>query len=124
MDTMIWPTTPVDATLTQEGEAADSKVTGEALAKKANSTDVNDALATKCPVLIETNVTQNSDTNGNVYTNFSSSEYVIVEVWAQDAIASLFLTGSYMFAMHLSDFNGNSIGAKNNVTVWYRYYKR
>ena len=31
MDTMIWPTTPVDATLTQEGEAADAKVTGDAL---------------------------------------------------------------------------------------------
>lgn len=111
MDTMIWPTTPVDATLTKEGEAADAKATKE-------------ALATKCPALLETYVTQNSDINGNVYTNFSTSEYVIVEVWAQDAVASLFLTGSYMFAMHLSDFNGNSIGEKNNVTVWYRYYKR
>ena len=124
MNTMMWPTTPIDATLSQEGEAADAKATGDALFKKANSTDVNNALATKCPVLIETYITQNSDSNGNVYTNFSSSEYAIVEVWTQNAIASLFLTGQYKFAMHLSDFNGNSIGERNNVTVWYRYYNR
>lgn len=118
MNTMMWPTTPIDATLTQEGEAADAKATGDALSY------VNNALATKCPALIETYITQNSDSNGNVYTNISSSEYAIVEVWAQDAVASLFLTGTYKFAMHLSDFNGNSIGERNNVTVWYRYYKR
>lgn len=39
MDTMIWPTTPVDATLTQEDEAADAKATGDALDKRLRYPD-------------------------------------------------------------------------------------
>ena len=34
MNTMMFPTTPIDATLTQEGEAADAKATGDALGKR------------------------------------------------------------------------------------------
>ena len=34
MNTMMWPTIPVDATLSQEGEAADAKATGDALGKR------------------------------------------------------------------------------------------
>ena len=34
MNTMMCPTLPVDATLSQEGEAADAKATGDALGKR------------------------------------------------------------------------------------------
>lgn len=36
MNTMMWPTLPVDATLSQEGEAADAKATGDALGKRTH----------------------------------------------------------------------------------------
>lgn len=36
MNTMMLPTTPVDATLSREGEAADAKVTGDALGKRTH----------------------------------------------------------------------------------------
>lgn len=39
MNTMMLPTTPIDATLTQEGEAADAKVTGDALDKRTHYPD-------------------------------------------------------------------------------------
>lgn len=36
MNTMMWPTLPVDATLSQEGEAAEAKATGDALGKRTH----------------------------------------------------------------------------------------
>lgn len=39
MNTMMWPTTPIDATLSQEGEAADAKATGDALGKRTHYPD-------------------------------------------------------------------------------------
>lgn len=124
MNTMMWPTLPVDATLSQEGEAADAKATGDAISKKANSTDVENALSQKQTTLLETSLTANTDSNGNIYTGWPTKQYVVVSAFAQNLIAQAFVTSEYNFAIHLSDYQNQNIGTRTNVTVWVRYYKR
>lgn len=113
-----------DATLTQENVPADAKATGAAIGKKANSTDVENALNQKQTMLLETSFIANTDSNGNIYTGWSTEQYVIVTAFAQNLIAQAFVTSEYNFAIHLSDYQNQNIGTRINVTVWVRYYKR
>lgn len=115
---------PTDTTLTQEGVAADAKAVGKALGKKADSTDVENALSQKQTTLLEESFTQNADSNGNIYTGWHTENYIIVAAFAQNLIAQTFITGEYTFAIHLSDYQNQNIGTRDNVTVWVRYYKR
>lgn len=124
MNTMMWPTPLVDATLSQEGDAADSKATGVAISKKANSTDVENALNQKQTMLLETSFTANTDSNGNIYIGWPTNQYVVVSAFAQNLIAQAFVTSEYNYAIHLSDYQNQNIGTRNNVTVWVRYYNR
>lgn len=113
-----------DTTLTQEGVAADAKAVGKALGKKADSTVVEKALNQKQTTLLESSFTANTDSNGNIYTGWSTTDYVIVAAFAQNLIAQTFITGDYTFAIHLSDYQNQNIGTRDNVTVWVRYYKK
>lgn len=123
MNTMMWPTLPVDATLSQEGDAADAKATGDALGKKANSTDVENALNQKQTMLLGTSFTANTDSNGNIYTDWFSEQYAVVTAFSQNLIAQAFVTSEYNYAFHLSDYQNQNIGERYNVTVWVLYYK-
>lgn len=124
MSNYMHPTPLTDATLTQENVPADAKATGDALGKKANSTDVEKALNQKQTMLLETSFTANTDSNGNIYTNWITEQYVVVTAFAQNLIAQAFVTSEYNYAFHVSDYQYQNIGARNNVTVWVRYYKR
>lgn len=124
MSNYMHPTPLTDATLTQENVPADAKATGDALGKKANSTDVENALNQKQTILLETSFTANTDSNGNIYTNWITEQYVVVTAFAQNLIAQAFVTSEYNYAFHVSDYQYQNIGARNNVTVWVRYYKR
>lgn len=117
-------TPPTDTTLTQEGVAADAKAVGKALGKKADSTDVENALSQKQTTLLEESFTKNTDSNGNIYTGWHTENYVIVTAFAQNLIAQTFITDEYTFAIHLSDYQNQNIGVRDNVTVWVRYHKR
>mgnify|MGYP001027268782 FL=1 len=117
-------TPPTDTTLTQEGVAADAKAVGKTLGKKADSTVVEKALNQKQTTLLESSFTANTDSNGNIYTGWSTTDYVIVAAFAQNLIAQTFITGDYTFAIHLSDYQNQNIGTRDNVTVWVRYYKK
>lgn len=124
MSNYMHPTPLTDATLTQENVPADAKATGDAISKKANSTDVENALSQKQTTLLETRVTASTDSNGNIYTNWNTEQYVVVAAFAQNLIAQAFVTSEYNYAFHLSDYQNQNIGTRNNVTVWVRYYKR
>lgn len=124
MSNYMHPTPLTDATLTQENVPADAKATGYAISKKANSTDVENALSQKQTTLLETRVTASTDSNGNIYTNWNTEQYVVVAAFAQNLIAQAFVTSEYNYAFHLSDYQNQNIGTRNNVTVWVRYYKR
>ena len=124
MSNHMHPTPLTDATLTQEYVPADAKATGVAISKKANSTDVENALNQKQTMLLETSFTANTDSNGNIYTNWITEQYVVVTAFAQNLIAQAFVTSEYNYAFHVSDYQNQNIGARNNVTVWVRYYKR
>lgn len=73
---------------------------------------------------MESYITATTDSNGNIYTEFSSSEYVIVSQWCVNTVVSLILTGSYSFAFHCGDYNNANIGSGKQKTIYYRYYKR
>jgi hypothetical protein len=118
------PTPLTDATLTQENVPADAKATGVAISKKANSTDVENALNQKQTMLLETSFTANTDSNGNIYIGWPTEQYVIVSAFAQNLIAQSFITSEYNYAIHISDYQNQNIGTRINVTVWVRYYKR
>ena len=124
MSNYMHPTPLTDATLTQGNVPADAKATGDAISKKANSTDVENALSQKQTTLLETRVTASTDSNGNIYTNWNTEQYVVVAAFAQNLIAQAFVTSEYNYAFHLSDYQNQNIGTRNNVTVWVRYYKR
>lgn len=124
MSNYMHPTPLTDATLTQKNVPADAKATGDAISKKANSTDVENALSQKQTTLLETRVTASTDSNGNIYTNWNTEQYVVVAAFAQNLIAQAFVTSEYNYAFHLSDYQNQNIGTRNNVTVWVRYYKR
>nr|DAQ51247.1 MAG TPA: hypothetical protein [Caudoviricetes sp.] len=124
MSNYMHPTPLTDATLTQENVPADAKATGDAISKKANSTDVENALSQKQTTLLETRVTASTDSNGNIYTNWNTEQYVVVAAFAQNLIAQAFVTSEYNYSFHLSDYQNQNIGTRNNVTVWVRYYKR
>nr|DAG60619.1 MAG TPA: hypothetical protein [Caudoviricetes sp.] len=124
MSNYMHPTPLTDATLTQGNVPADAKATGDAISKKANSTDVENALNQKQTTLLETRVTASTDSNGNIYTNWNTEQYVVVAAFAQNLIAQAFVTSEYNYAFHLSDYQNQNIGTRNNVTVWVRYYKR
>ena len=124
MGNYMLPTPLTDATLTQEYVPADAKATGDAISKKANSTDVENALNQKQTMLMETSFTANTDSNGNIYTGWPTDQYVVVSAFAQDLIAQVFINSEYEFAVHLSDYQNQNIGTRINVTVWVRYYKR
>lgn len=111
MSNYMHPTPLTDATLTQENVPADAKATGDAIGKKQT-------------MLLETSFTANTDSNGNIYTNWITEQYVVVTAFAQNLIAQAFVTSEYNYAFHLSDYQNQNIGARNNVTVWVRYYKR
>lgn len=124
MSNYMHPTPLTDATLTQENVPADAKATGDAMGKKANRTDVENALNQKQTMLLETSVTANTDSNGNIYLGWSTEKYAVVSAFAQNLIAQAFVTSEYEFAIHLSDYQNQNIGTRINVTVWVRYYKR
>ena len=124
MSNYMHPTPLTDATLTQENVPADAKATGVAISKKANSTDVENALSQKQTTLLETRVTASTDSNGNIYTNWNTEQYVVVAAFSQNLIAQAFVTSEYNYAFHLSDYQNQNIGTRINVTVWVRYYKR
>lgn len=124
MSNYMHPTPLTDATLTQENVPADAKATGDAMGKKANSTDVENALNQKQTMLLETSFTANTDSNGNIYTGLPTNQYVVVSAFAQNLIAQAFVTSGYDFAIHLSDYQNQNIGTRINVTVWVRYYKK
>ncbi len=124
MSNYMLPAPLTDATLTQENVPADAKATGDAIGKKANSTDVENALNQKQTMLLETSVTANTDSNGNIYIGWSTNQYVVVSAFAQNLIAQAFVTSDYNFAIHLSDYQNQNIGTRINVTVWVLYYKK
>lgn len=124
MSNYMHPTPLTDATLTQENVPADAKATGDAIGKKANSTDVEKALNQKQTMLLETSFTANTDSNGNIYIGWPTNQYVVVSAFAQNLMAQAFVTSEYNFALHLSDYQNQNIGTRINVTVWVRYYKR
>ena len=124
MSNYMHPTPLTDATLTQENVPADAKATGDAMGKKANSTDVENALNQKQKMLLETSFTANTDSNGNIYISWTTNQYAVVSAFAQNLIAQAFVTSEYNFAIHLSDYQNQNIGTRINVTVWVRYYKR
>lgn len=124
MSNYMHPTPLTDATLTQENVPADAKATGVAISKKANSTDVENALNQKQTMLLESAITANTDSNGNIYIGWPTEQYVVVSAFAQNLIAQAFVTSEYNFAIHLSDYQNQNIGTRINVTVWVRYYKR
>lgn len=124
MSNYMHPTPLTDATLTQKNVPADAKATGDAIGKKANSTDVENALNQKQTMLLETSFTANTDSNGNIYIGWPTKQYVVVSAFAQNLIAQAFVTNEYNFAIHLSDYQNQNIGTRINVTVWVRYYKR
>lgn len=124
MSNYMLPAPLTDATLTQENVPADAKATGDALGKKANSTDVENALNQKQTMLLEYSITANTDSNGNIYLGWPTNQYVVVSAFAQNLIAQVFVNSEYEFAIHLSDYQNQNIGTRINVTVWVRYYKR
>lgn len=124
MSNYMHPTPLTDATLTQKNVPADAKATGDAIGKKANSTDVEKALNQKQTMLLETSFTANTDSNGNIYIGWPTEQYVVVSTFAQNLIAQAFVNSEYNFAIHLSDYQNQNIGTRYNVTVWVRYYKR
>ena len=123
MSNYMLPAPLTDATLTQENVPADAKATGDAIGKKANRTDVEKALNQKQTMLLETSLTANTDSNGNIYIGWPTEQYVVVSAFAQNLIAQAFVTSEYNFAIHLSDYQNQNIGTRINVTVWVRYYK-
>lgn len=123
MSNYMHPTPLTDATLTQENVPADAKSTGDAISKKANSTDVEKALNQKQTTLLGTSLTANTDSNGNIYTDWFSEQYAVVTAFSQNLIAQTFVTSEYNYAFHLSDYQNQNIGTRNNVTVWVLYYK-
>ena len=124
MSDYMHPAPLTDATLTQKGAPADAKATGDAIGKKADSTDVENALNQKQATLLESSFTNNTDSNGNIYTGWPTEDYVIATAFAQNLIAQTFATSEYTYAIHLSDYQNQNIGTRDNVTVWVRYYKR
>ena len=86
-----------------------------------NSRNVN---ANKNPALIESHIIATTDSDGNIYTEFKSSEYVIVAQWAIDVCVSLILTGDYTYAFHCSSYSAQNIGSGLQKTIYFRYYKR
>lgn len=124
MSNYMHPAPLTDATLTQENVPADAKATGDAMSKKANSTDVENALNQKQPMLLESSIIDNTDSNGNIFIGWPTDQYVVVSAFAQNLIAQAFVTSEYKFAIHLSDYQNQNIGTRINVTVWIRYYKR
>lgn len=111
MSNYMHPTPLTDATLTQENVPADAKATGDAIGQKQT-------------MLLEASFTDNTDPNGNIYIFWPTEQYVVVSAFAQNLIAQVFITNEYNFAIHLSDYQNQNIGTRNNVTVWVRYYKR
>ena len=103
---------PTDTTLTQEGVSADAKVVGDALNNK-NALIQEDFLGNL-----------RTDSNGNIYTDFSTSEYVILQAWGSGVCVTPFITSSYKWAFHFWDWNTTNIGDGKQVAVWYRYYLR
>ena len=79
MATMIWPTTPVDATLTQEGEAADAKVTGASI----------DALNSKVTGAASNNASVKYVRIGNVVAVWIDSITVTIPAWGAITVAEL-----------------------------------
>lgn len=62
----------IDSTLTQEGQAADAKAAGDALAKKANSTDLSGYVQT---TTAESTYAKKSDISGFMTTAAADSKY-------------------------------------------------
>ena len=62
----------IDSTLTQEGQAADAKATGDALAKKANSTDLSGYVQT---TTAESTYAKKSDVSGFMTTTAADAKY-------------------------------------------------
>lgn len=103
---------PTDTTLTQEGVAADAKAVG-------------DALNNKNALIQEGNVDNvRTDSNGNIYTDFSTEKYVILQAWSLGACVTPFITGDYKWAFHFWNWNSPNIGDYQLVSAWYRYYLR
>ena len=80
--------------------------------------------SSKNPVLIESYITATTDSNGNIYTELKSSEYIIVAQWCINTVVSLILTGSYFYAFHCGTYNSVNIGDGAKKTIYDRYYKR
>lgn len=109
---LINSTTQIDTTLTKDGYAADAKTVGEALNNKnalIQEGNVNNA---------------HTDANGNVYTDFLTEKYVILQAWAIGVCVTPFITNDYKWAFHFWNWNTTNIGSNQKVTTWYRYYIR
>ena len=120
---------------TSKGFITDALAT-RALAQKIGTTDISSigdgtctgAISTlnanKNPALIESYIIATTDSDGNIYTEFKSSEYVIVAQWAIDVCVSLILTGNYTYAFHCSSYSAQNIGSGLQKTIYFQYYKR
>ena len=104
--------TPPDKTLTQEGVAADAGAVGNALNNKN--------------ALIQEDFIENArtDANGNIYTDFVTSKYVILQAWGRGVCVTPFITSDFKWAFHFWNWNTTNIGDGQQVTTWYRYYLR
>lgn len=105
-------TPPTDTTLSVEGVAADAKAVGDALNNKN--------------ALIQEGSINNTrtDANGNIYTDFSTEKYVILQAWSIGACVTPFITADYKWAFHFWNWNSPNIGDFQLVSAWYRYYLR
>ena len=103
---------PLDTTLTKSGQAADARAVRDALNNKN--------------ALIQEGFIENArtDINGNVYTDFVTSKYVILQAWSLGVCVTPFITSDYKWGFHFWNWNTINIGEGQQINVWYRYYFR
>ena len=112
MSNMMSPDMQIDKTLSVDGVAADAKAVGDALNNKN--------------ALIQEGAIENArtDANGNIYTDFVTSKYIILQAWSLGVCVTPFITSDYKWAFHFWNWSTPNIGDNQYVTVWYRYYLR
>lgn len=104
MDTMIWPVTPVDATLTQEGKAADAKATGDALHRVI---DVSDQIIALSDVKIGDIAAYVSGNVASIYVSVDCQSSKSAEFILQELPQPF----ERFVLVQCCDYNGSIIGA-------------